>query len=376
MDPPSNPIRMMTFVPNQQLQDSSATNPQRPSTVHGTGADPSGGYGQALSNTGPPVSASGANSLLPGLPPNHLSAQQTPDPSPRDNSNPVNSNPSVSPELLDPRKYRGYPAMCTWMASDDDFFVVRRFGRLSARVALLMQNRIVRLESIVHAEDAKWIKGDGDNGSFDLDPSKERQNAMDELVWRLEQYQRFVLDHSKLKARPDATKRQISNVKNWLGNNNGPIRPQEVSFIEEEGDLMPMVPRIKPPLRRFLDRFDMIGRIGCWRRKAKQLDQRHYNHPKNFESETTIYNIEETIDKFVTCVTIGLGLIMLIAPLWLLQYVVNDMGRLKIITGCLIVFTILLSIVVVARPFEVLAATAAYGAVLMVFMQLGGRGGR
>lgn len=76
------------------------------------------------------------------------------------------------------------------MASDDDFFVIRRFSSLSARVILLMQNRIVQLEKIVHAEDAKCIKGEGnsDNGSFDLDCSKERQGAMDELVWRLEQY--------------------------------------------------------------------------------------------------------------------------------------------------------------------------------------------
>ncbi|KAI4257779.1 MAG: hypothetical protein L6R42_005457, partial [Xanthoria sp. 1 TBL-2021] len=135
-----------------------------------------------------------------------------------------------------------------------------------------MQNRIVQLEKIVHAEDAKCIKGkgNGDNGSFDLDCSKERQDAMDELVGRLEQYQRFVLDHSKLKARPDATKSQISNVKTWLDNTNHPIRPDEVSFIQKEGDLMPMVPRVKPPLRRFLDRFDIIGRISYFRRKEKQ----------------------------------------------------------------------------------------------------------
>ncbi|KAL8911663.1 MAG: hypothetical protein Q9171_003190 [Xanthocarpia ochracea] len=116
----------MTFVSNEQLQDLSAANPQRPSAVDSTSADASGGYVQALSNTGPPV--------------------------------------------------------------------IRRFGRLSARVALLMQNRIVHLESVVHAEDAKWIKGNGDNGSFDLDPSKERQNAMDELVWRLEQYRESVIN--------------------------------------------------------------------------------------------------------------------------------------------------------------------------------------
>lgn len=69
---------------------------------------------------------------------------------------------------------------------------------------------------------------------------------------------------------------------------------------------------------------------------------------------------------------------MLIAPLWLLQYVYiaePDMkARLKVISGFLVGFTALLNIVAVARPFEVLAATAAYGAVLMVFMQLGNSG--
>ena len=77
----------------------------------------------------------------------------------------------------------------------------------------------------------------------------------------------------------------------------------------------------------------------------------------------------------VTCITIGLGLAMLIAPLWLLQYVYtaepNLKTRLGVITGFLVAFTLLLSVMVVARPFEVLAATAAYGAVMMVFMQLG-----
>lgn len=80
-----------------------------------------------------------------------------------------------------------------------------------------------------------------------------------------------MLDHSELKARPDATKRQISYVKAWLYNANDPIRPDEVAFIDKEGDLMPMVHRVKPPLRRFLDRFGTIGRISWFRRKGNQV---------------------------------------------------------------------------------------------------------
>lgn len=80
------------------------------------------------------------------------------------------------------------------------------------------------------------------------------------------------------------------------------------------------------------------------------------------------------MDKFVTCTTLAFGLAMLIGPLWLLQYITvegfSSKDRLLIITFFLIAFAVLVSVMTVARPPEVLGATAAYGAVLMVFMQL------
>ena len=84
------------------------------------------------------------------------------------------------------------------------------------------------------------------------------------------------------------------------------------------------------------------------------------------------------MDKFVTCIIIALGLGMLIGPLWLLQHFTTGQSdlhlRLTIITVFLVAFTLLLTLITVAKPFETLAATAAYGAVLMVFMQLNGGG--
>lgn len=66
---------------------------------------------------------------------------------------------------------------------------------------------------------------------------------------------------------------------------------------------------------------------------------------------------------------------MLIAPLWLLQHLSSEKNDLKtrliVITAFMVAFTIMIIVVTVAKPYETLAATAAYGAVLMVFMQLG-----
>ena len=95
----------------------------------------------------------------------------------------------------------------------------------------------------------------------------------------------------------------------------------------------------------------------------------------DFERTSTVYSKDELVNKIVTFLTIVLGLGMLIGPLWWLQNISNNEKRLGVITGFLFIFTGLLSILTVAKPFEVLAATAAYGALLMVFMQLGSNTG-
>ena len=68
----------------------------------------------------------------------------------------------------------------------------------------------------------------------------------------------FILNHAQMKARPDATKHQVNNVKAWLFNNDHAIREDEASFIEAEGDLVPVFPKIKVPLRRLIERSDFM----------------------------------------------------------------------------------------------------------------------
>src|SRR5690349_8772339 len=46
-----------------------------------------------------------------------------------------------------PWKYIGYPAFALWLSSDNDFFLIRRFDALNARVILMLQWEISVLES-------------------------------------------------------------------------------------------------------------------------------------------------------------------------------------------------------------------------------------
>lgn len=186
--------------------------------------------------------------------------------------------------------------MCTWMASDDDFFVLRRFGKLGARVALYMQDQISALEEDLQIEDnlcRTAVKEESDSGTFRKDPRQLRQQIMNQLCIKLEQYrmdfdmidpmiwitgmlmdaERFILDHSTLKARPVASDFQIRNVNRWLEASNGAISEKEIQYIRREEDLIPLVSKTKTPLRRFIDRFQIVRRIPCFRNRKVKMPE-------------------------------------------------------------------------------------------------------
>ncbi|PVH72583.1 hypothetical protein DL98DRAFT_595852 [Cadophora sp. DSE1049] len=64
-----------------------------------------------------------------------------------------------------------------------------------------------------------------------------------------------------------------------------------------------------------------------------------------------------------------LGLFMLIIPIWILKYVHEAAIKLGVISVFVALFLVFVSFATVAKPSETLGATAAYTAVLMVFLQ-------
>jgi len=80
----------------------------------------------------------------------------------------------------------GYPQFTKWLASDEDFVVMRRLGQLHARVLLSKQDRIVQLEARLNFLDKEEIiSGDQNNGSFRLDAMRNKERS-----WILEKAER------------------------------------------------------------------------------------------------------------------------------------------------------------------------------------------
>lgn len=111
------------------------------------------------------------------------------------------------------------------MASDNDFFVIRRFGTIHAQVILAMQDRISEEEELLEALDKTYSTSESEdvnNGSFREEPIQNRIEILSQLKPMLLEYGNiklrvvycggdvnFILDQlvlalSQLRARPGA----------------------------------------------------------------------------------------------------------------------------------------------------------------------------
>jgi hypothetical protein len=85
-----------------------------------------------------------------------------------------------------PRKYIGYRVFSRWMASDQAFFNLRRFGTLNTRVLLSMQDEIVELEDRINFMDEEYSRRDYteevDNGTFRDDPFGDRRELITKIL--------------------------------------------------------------------------------------------------------------------------------------------------------------------------------------------------
>jgi hypothetical protein len=99
-------------------------------------------------------------------------------------------------------KYVGYPGLATWMASSPDFFVLRRFDYLNARILLTLQDRIAEKEERLKLLDLEkaWApipKNQDDllfsasmNGSVRKPLDLETRQLLDEIQNLLKEYSR------------------------------------------------------------------------------------------------------------------------------------------------------------------------------------------
>jgi hypothetical protein len=141
----------------------------------------------------------------------------------------------------------------------------------------------------------------------------------------------------------------IASLKNWLDYRGNAILEEETGYLEHREDLVALAPQEKAPLRALLERSAIFRKSWLFRRSStinKDVDQ------------WTVYVSDERMNRFISFLIVGSGLLMLIAPLWVLAFVSRTIYRLTVITVFTVVFLSLVSFAVDTEPVDGLVATA------------------
>ena len=124
------------------------------------------------------------------------------------------------------------------------------------------------------------------------------------------------------------------------------IQDSEKGYLDAGEDLMYVLPK---PARPWLHSMFSVY--------AYKLFQRRPTDASAFDPEMIFLPQEERRENILTRSILLVGLLMLIAPLWILEIVHGSSQRLAVITGFIILFLALVVFATAARPFESLAAT-------------------
>ncbi|KAK7992357.1 hypothetical protein PG988_001151 [Apiospora saccharicola] len=290
-----------------------------------------------------------------------------------------------------PWKYTGYKDLASYMASDQDFFAVRRFDRLHTRAILTLQARIEECEQRLDRLDQRYASpqvmavGRGppeiievpsqgfsqeeqarldekhgilskprhiNNGTV-RDDMPDRRALVEEYTLLLEKYDRLLLDYFQLRAQKAAPAWNVNNVRNWFTNNPRAIMPNESTFPEHEAELLSITSRSGTFARRFFEN-NVIYPIG----KSTGLFTKAPRFMTPRDSKNVHIFSDEATEIVATAGTFFVAALMLIAPLWILQAIQNTQLKLGVITIFVVVFLGFLTYATTGRAFERLAATA------------------
>lgn len=160
----------------------------------------------------------------------------------------------------------------------------------------------------------------------------------------------YILTYSKIRERSSASPSQVQDVRGWFEDNPNAIDVKERQFIEKGPDLIPLVPRPKSWLGQGVEALGRTILMPVFRGDRRRITDR---------SDQVVILSTRGISVVITIVIVAFGLACLLGPMWWLKSVHSTDARLKIISGWIIGFSIVLGAATVEQPMQILVGTAA-----------------
>lgn len=271
----------------------------------------------------------------------------------------------------------GYGKVAAIGDLDGDFLVFRKFGWLHNYALLYLQDELVQQQDEIEAFD-RWESRNGDPTKL-VSRRKDhafRESRRKELVGKLHvklaQYDELLLRMQRIQAIKRPTERSQSNVSNLISNTQ--------SLVSDESDWIRHGPDLAAVgrsseygwLNTFLE--DMLNKISMG--LTMKIFRSHEQRLKTGNEDLQLLSTER-LDIFLQMVLTIIATVLLLAPVFALfrlqpttQAEFRSQSNYQILTVFVftLVFSASCSIFTKAKRQEVFTATAAYCAVLVVFL--------
>ncbi|OAL07678.1 hypothetical protein IQ06DRAFT_264843 [Phaeosphaeriaceae sp. SRC1lsM3a] len=255
-----------------------------------------------------------------------------------------------------------------FVCSDPELLLFRRFDVLNARALLYMQSELICLEARLREFD----EGDEKNGSLEammpavcFETILSRSSAGDQheadrwqLIQRIQeltyQYNKMLLAQKQVRDIPGPNRRVWEVFSSWFR--------QKKPLYGKSGDLV---------TSNMQSEFVAAGSMGdndLLTRFTEHLIGRAFAKRNSSNEDVPAYFASRTVKRLVTFVGIIGATLLLEAAIVALYLVTNDRSRFALIAVFISLFAIAVSVLSNARRPEMFAATAAYAAVLVVFV--------
>lgn len=274
----------------------------------------------------------------------------------------------------------GYPRVAAFQASEGAFSVYRSFGYLHSRVLLDLQYEISTLELELEQKD----RDDADDAdtkrrviSRKIDDKlaerngeeRSRRHILTDIRKKLVEYDEVLIKARETATFQRPTKRDSQSVRNFLDNVK-PIAPKEREFLLCEGDTV--------TLRQGREWAGFDAWVESMLRRLNWAPLKWIFQPRRLTSQTCDEDIHyydgKRVETLVALIITVIIFVLLVLPVFAMYRLTSfgDRSSTFDAIGVLVVFTLLfsaaMSLLTQAKRHELFGASAAYCAVLVVFI--------
>jgi len=284
-----------------------------------------------------------------------------------DDEDTADANEALDYQKIDDHP-NGYPRLAALMNSDENFLLCRKYGFLHNRVLLYRQDELRELEQELLKLDKKANEKSEIAVKSRIAEERilglERQDLINRIDGKLSEYNDIVQRTRAFATLQRATERNYNSVRNWV-DHSAPLEQNEASTFYKDRDFVSVVDAKEGSW--FDGRVEtVLSKFGGSVTRRLFISKRDRGSTAN--KLVRLYS-KKRIDVFSRLIITVLAVVLLMAPVIAL-FLTKKGGMMKILIIFLftMAFSIALSLCTRAKRHEVFAATAAYCAVLVVFL--------